>query len=123
MATTTMIPRDRLADYFEDFTKHFLQGGATEEVDVEVLSPDMGDQYLAEGVQLMGITYDSNANSLELELDSGDHRIEEPKEVWTIEETDGFVSTIEVVRQDSTKEIVKIRRGGARPEDEDDQER
>ena len=121
MATTTMIPRDRLARYFDEFTKHFLQGGSHEEVDVEVLSPDLGDQYVAEGVHLMGITYEPKDNSLELELDSGDHRIDEPKEVWTIEETDGFVNTIEVVHKDSTKEIVKIRRGRSRPEDEDEE--
>ena len=114
MATTTMIPQDRLAEYFEEFTKRFLQDGAVEEVDVEVLSTDLGDQYVAEKVRLMGITYEPKTNSLELELDSGDHRIDAPKEVWTIEENDGFVSTIEVVRKDSTKDIVKIRRQGSR---------
>ena len=114
MATTTMIPHDRLVEYFDDFTKRFLQGGAVEEVDVEVLSTDLGDQYIAEKVRLMGITYDPKANSLELSLDSVDHRIDAPKEVWTIEENDGFVSTIEVVRKDSTKDIVKIRRQASR---------
>src|SRR5262245_2969093 len=113
MATTTKIPQDRLAEYFEDFTKRLLRDGASEAVDVEVLSPDLGDQYVAEGARLMGITYDPKARSLELELDSGDHRIEEPKEVWAISENDGFVSSIEVVRKDQTKEIVKVHRAGA----------
>ena len=114
MATTTKIPRDRLEGYFADFTKRFLQDGSHEAVDVEVLSPDLGDQYVAEGAHLIGITYEPNDNVLEFALDSGDHRVEEPKEVWAIQESDGFVSTIEVVRKDSTKEIVKVHREGAK---------
>jgi len=113
MASTTMIPRDRLAEYFEDFTKRFLRDGATEAVDVEVLNPEQGDQYVTEGARLMGITYEPAENVLEFALDSGDHRVVEPKEVWTVQEKDGFVSSIEVVRKDSVKEIVKVHRGQA----------
>ena len=116
MASTTMIPRDRLAEYFEDFTKRFLRDGATEAVDVEVLNPELGDQYVAEGARLRGITYEPAENILEFELDAGDHRVVEPKEVWTVQETDGFVSSIEVVRKDSTKEIVKVHREAPRKE-------
>ncbi len=115
MATTTMIPRERLASYFADFTKRFLGDDSQETADVEVLNSDLGDQFVAEGARLMGITFDPKANSLEFELESGDHRVDEPQEVWTIEENDGFVSTIEIVRADSTKEIVRVRRAGVRP--------
>lgn len=114
MATTTMIPLERLGSYFAEFTKRFLRNGSPEAADVEVLNPDLGDQFVAEGVRLTGITYEPRANSLEFELESGDHRVYEPEEVWTIEEDDGFVSTIEVVRADSTKEIVRVRRTGPR---------
>ena len=110
MATTTMIPQERLEGYFADFTKRFLRDGAHEAVDVEVLNADLGDQYIAEGVRLLGITYEPKEKVLEFELESGDHRVEEPKEVWAIQEKDGFVSSIEVVRKDSTKEIVKVHR-------------
>ena len=116
MATTTMIPRDRLVQYFENFTKRFLRDGAHEAVDVEVLSPELGDQYVAEGARLLGVTYEPAEDVLEFALDSGGHRVVEPKEVWAIEENDGFVSTIEVVRKDSTKEIVKVHRGAPRKE-------
>lgn len=116
MATTTMIPRERLEEYFAEFTKRFLRDGAHEAVDVEVLSPEMGDQYVAEGAHLLGVTYEPAEDVLEFALDSGDHRVLGPKEVWAIEETDGFVSTIEVVRKDSTKEIVKVHREPPRKE-------
>ena len=52
MPSTTKIPHDRLHEYFEDFTKRFLRDGAPEAVDVEVLSADLGDQYVAEGARL-----------------------------------------------------------------------
>ena len=114
MSVTTKIPTEQLAEYFTNFTKRFLRGGAPEAVDVQVLEPEWGDQRMTEGVRLLGITYESTANSLEFELDTGDHRVYQPKEVWAVEESDGFVTAIEVVRADGTKEIVSVRRGAVR---------
>ena len=42
--------------------------------------------------------------------ETGDHRIPQPKEVWTVEEPDGFITSIEIVRDDATREIVKVNR-------------
>jgi len=39
MSATIRIPRDRLARYFDAFTKRFLKDGSPEAVDVEVLAP------------------------------------------------------------------------------------
>ena len=114
MSVTAKIPHDRLATYFDDFTKRFLRDDALEFADVEVLEPVLGDQFVARGARLMGVTFDPRANELDVALDSGDHRVYEPREVWTIEEDDGFVSAIEIVRPDSTKEIVSLRREAQR---------
>jgi hypothetical protein len=114
MSVTTKIPHDRLFEYFDAFTKRFLRDEAPEAVDVEVVGPDLGDQFGIEGARLIGITYDPRDNALELELDPGDHRVYEPKEVWVIEEPDGFVSALEVVRPDGTRDIVTVKRVGLR---------
>ena len=114
MSETTRIPTEQLAEYFTTFTKRFLRDGAPEAVDVQVLEPEWGDQRMTDGVRLQGITYESTTNSLEFELDTGDHRVYKPEEVWAVEESDGFVSAIEVVRADRTKEIVSVRRGEPR---------
>lgn len=114
MSVTTQIPRERLGEYFEAFTKRFLRDGAPEAVDVEVLEPDWGDQRVAEGARLIGITYDRRTNTLEFELDSGDHRVYEPQEVWVIEEPDGFLNAIEVVLPEGSKEVVSVKRMGLR---------
>src|SRR5438132_13533743 len=67
MSATIRIPRDRLSRYFNAFTKRFLKDGSPEAVDVEVLTPDLGDQIAAAGARLLGITYDPHDNALEFE--------------------------------------------------------
>jgi uncharacterized protein DUF5335 len=114
MSVTTQIPRDRLADYFEAFTKRFLRDGSPEAVDVEVLEPDWGHQVPLQGARLVGITYTKGTNTLEFELDVGDHRIYEPQEVWVVEEPDGFLDAIEVVLPDGSREVVSVKRVGLR---------
>ena len=112
---TRTIPKDQLADYFTRFTKHFLQPESTNRVDVEVLAPDWGDQFEAEGAHIVGITYDQKRDSLEFELEGGDHRIDNVREVRTAEGADGFVKAIEVVRDDGTREVARVNRLGLGP--------
>ena len=89
MPVTTRIKEDQLASYFDQFTKRFLLDDAPEMASVEVLS-------------------------LEFELESGDHRVYNPREVWVMEDKDGFIGGIEVVREDGEKEVVTIRRAPLR---------
>ena len=109
MAETKRIPTDRLEQYFDGFSKRFLRKEG-KLADVEVLGMDLGDQIEGEGVRLIGITYEPNTRELEVELESGDLRSFKPKEVWAIEEDDGFIRALEIVRDDDTKEIVRVRR-------------
>src|SRR5207244_11255811 len=97
---TMKIPTDQLEKRFETFTKHFLLRESTNAADVEILAPDWGDQFAMEGAQLRGITYDPKERAIEFEVEGGDHRVVEPKEVWTMEEPDGFIRTIEIVHDD-----------------------
>jgi hypothetical protein len=117
MLETKQIPHDQLATYFDRFTKRFLRDGAPEAADVEVIEPTLGDQVAARGARLLGVTFDAGTNALEVELDSGDLRTYAPKAVWTVEEPDGFVSAIEVVRDDDTREVVSVKRVGLRRAD------
>lgn len=110
MSSTKKIPRERLTQYFDAFSKRFLSDGGTDSADVQILEPELGDQYAAKGVRLLGVTYDDKENALEIQLEPGDHRVYEPAEVWTVEEDDGFVSAIEIVRSDSAKEIISVKR-------------
>ncbi|MDB4873745.1 MAG: hypothetical protein JWM41_191 [Gemmatimonadetes bacterium] len=115
--TTKKIPDDQLEAYFNNFTKLFLRDESTDVADVEVVSADIGDQPLAEGSHLIGITYDPRTKAVEIALEAGDHRVYQPSEVWVEEEFDGFVKAIEIVRPDGARDIVQLRRLGLRPID------
>ena len=114
MALTTKVPEEQLAEFFETFTKQFLQNGAAKAADVEILEPDWGDQVAAQGARLLGISYDRHADTLEFHFDSGDHRVYGPGEIWVREEDDGFISAIEITRADSSRQIVSLERVGLR---------
>jgi hypothetical protein len=117
MSVTKRLDHDGMEEYFNRFNKRYLKSESTDVADVEVVSKDLGDQIAADGSHLIGITYDKDAHSLEVELESGDMRSISPKEVWAIEEDDGFVRAIEIVRDDDTTEIVRVRRLGVRRAD------
>jgi hypothetical protein len=117
MSLTKRVPQDKLEAYFDGFSKHFLKNESTEVADVELLDPEFGDQHLAEGAHLIGITYEPHDNALDIALEGGDHRVYKPKEVWAVEEDDGFVRAFEIVCDDDTREVVRVRRIGVRRAD------
>jgi hypothetical protein len=114
MGATKKIPRAGWKTYFERFTKRHLggKGGIHKAAVVEVLSPALGDQFQATLIPVEGMTYDPKSNAFELVLESLDHLVFHPAEIWVIEEEDGFIPTLEVVRSDGTKEIVHLRQSG-----------
>ena len=118
MTFTTQLSPSYMADYFARFTKRYLVNESTDVADVEVLSPTLGDQPIVEGTHLIGITYEQKKNNLEIELETGDVRAYKPKEVWAVEEEDGFLRALEVVLDDDSREIIRVRRLGLRPPDD-----
>ena len=115
MSETKRIAQDQLTRYFDAFSKKFLMSDSPGAADVELVGPDVGDQPVANRVRLLGVDYDPHTNALELEFGSGDHRAFNPREVWAVEESDGFVSSIQIVRDDGAKELVNITRGSGAP--------
>jgi hypothetical protein len=112
---TTRILLEQVTQYFDAFSKRFLMDESPEAVDAEVVEPDWGDDhYILHGARLMGITYDRHDDALEIALDSGDHRIYEPREIWTLEEPDGFLSAIQVVASDGSRQVISVKRMGLR---------
>ncbi len=61
------------------------------------------------------MTFDPKDNALELTFESGQHRTFHPTEVWTVEDTDGFVQAIEIVRDDGARDVVRVGRLGVQP--------
>ncbi|QXD13768.1 DUF5335 domain-containing protein [Rhodocaloribacter litoris] len=115
MATTKQLPREQWKEYFDTFTKNFLRDPNPEAAVIELVSPELGDQVEADHVRVIGVTYDHKDNVLEVALEDLDHLIYNPKEIWVLEEDNGFVSSIEVVRDDDTREIIRLQSVGIVP--------
>jgi hypothetical protein len=108
---TRQIPRSEWQEYLERFTQQQLMRDPPEAVTIEVLSPTAGDQYEAQTERFLGLAYDPKRERLEVLLETMDHLVFHPVEIWAIE-TDGFINALELVRADGAKEILYIYRSG-----------
>ena len=113
MSTTKQLARTEWGTYFDRFTRERLQAGAPGDATIEIVSPTLGDQFQASAVRLLGLTYDPKSESLEVLLENVDHLIFRPTEIWVVESEPGFISTLEIVQSDGTKELIYIRRSGS----------
>jgi hypothetical protein len=109
---TRQIPRDQWQAYFDRFARLYLKDEEPETATVEVISPTLGDQFEVEAVRLLGLSYDPKGSVFELQLDDLDHLVFEPVEIWVVEGQGGFISTLEVVHSDGTREIIYLRKSG-----------
>lgn len=112
MAHTREIPRGQWQQYFDAFTRQHLRE-TPGVVTVEAMSNEIGDQVLATGARLSGLTYDPHGEALEALLEGDDHLVFRPKEVWVLEgDRADTIATFEFVREDGTKEILHVQGGG-----------
>ena len=118
MPVTIQLSPAHMAEYFATFTRHHLLNESSDVADVEMLSRTLGDQPVVTGGHLTGITYEPKRNSLEVEFDSGDVRAFQPKEVWVVEEENGFLRAVEIVHDDDTRELIQVRRLALRKRDD-----
>jgi hypothetical protein len=109
---TRQIPRGEWKPFLERFTREHLRE-PPHTTTVEVLSPAMGDQLEARNQRLLGLNYDPKSDVLEVLLEGIDHLVFRPVELWVIESEDRFLSTLELVRPDGTRELLHLHRGGS----------
>ena len=76
--------------------------------EIEVASLALGDQIEAEWLPLLGITYDSKNDLLEIALEGLDHLIKHPKEVWA-DAGVGALLNFEVIDGEGVAQIIKLR--------------
>jgi hypothetical protein len=98
--------------YFDEFTQQHLKDSIPENVTVEIASPVLGDQVAADNARLLGLTFDPRSRNFEIALEGVEHLVFHPVEIWVVEDAEGFVTTIELIRADKTKELVHLRRAG-----------
>ena len=104
MPTLRSVPRSDWRPFFDRMSKA-LRGQRAE---IEVASPELGDQTIAEWVPMIGVTYDSQDDLLDVALDRADHLIYHPTEIVVEEGTDGLRS-IAVTAADGSRNIVRLK--------------
>jgi hypothetical protein len=98
------VPQAEWRDFFDRMSKALTGKWA----EIEVASLDLGDQIAAEWVPMLGITYDSKDDLLDVALDRYDHLIRHPKQI-VVDEDQGGVASVAVVDADGTTQIVRMK--------------
>jgi Family of unknown function (DUF5335) len=104
MAQLLSVPQSEWRPFFDRMSKGLLGKWA----EVEVASLDLGDQIVAEWVPLLGITYDSRDDLLDVALDRASHLIRHPREILVEEGPIGLTS-VAVVDEDGARQVVRLK--------------
>jgi hypothetical protein len=105
MGNLRTVDKSEWRPFFDRMSKALLLGKRAE---IEVASPELGDQILAEWVPMIGVTYDSHDDVLDVALDRVDHLVYHPKEIVVEEGGEGLLS-IAVTAADGSRNIVKLK--------------
>jgi len=104
MSALRSIPKSHWPSFFDRLSQA-LRGKWTE---VEVASLDLGDMVMAEWIPMMGITYESRDDLLDIALDRMNHLIRRPMEVVVEEDASG-VKSVAVLDAEGTRQIINFK--------------
>ncbi len=104
MSQPRIVPQSEWRSFFDLASKALLGKRA----EVEVASLDLGDQIVAEWVPMIGITYDSRDDLLEIALDGADHLIRGPRQIVVDEGPTGLTS-VAVTDADGVTQVVRMK--------------
>jgi hypothetical protein len=111
MATTRQISKQDWQGYFDRFSREFARESVRENSTLWVFMEELGAQAANETVRLEGIAFDPKDDVLEISLEHDDHLISHPTEIWSVEDENGFITALSVIREDGMREILQIQRG------------
>ncbi len=103
-AAMRQIPKSQWRVFFDSVSKA-LRGKRAE---IEVASLDLGDQIVAEWIPLIGITYDSKDDLLDVALDRANRLIRRPQAIQVEESAAGLVS-VAVVDADAARHVIRLK--------------
>lgn len=104
MSTLRIVPKAEWASFFDRMSKVLLGKKA----EIEVATLDLGDQIVAKWVPLIGITYDSKDDLLDVALDRANHLIRHPREI-VVEDGNVGLQSVAVVDADGARQIVNLK--------------
>src|SRR5258705_6749613 len=98
MSTLLTVPHSEWQGFFDRMSKALLGKWA----EIEVASLDLGDQIVAEWVPLLGITYDSKDDLVDVALDRFNHLIRGPREI-TVDESRAGLGSVAIIDEDGAR--------------------
>jgi hypothetical protein len=104
MSKLVSVPQAEWRPFFDRMSKALLGKWA----EIEVASLDLGDQIIAEWIPLIGITYDTKDDLLDVALDRSNHLIRHPRDI-VVEETPTGLASVAVVDAEGTRQIVRLK--------------
>ena len=104
MSTLLTLPRSEWRGFFDRMSKALVGKWA----EIEVNSLDLGSQVVAEWVPLLGITYDSRDDLLDIALDRANHLIRHPREIVVEESADGLAS-VAALDDAGTRQVIRLK--------------
>ena len=110
MATLRNLPKTEWRPFFDRMSKPLLGKRA----EVEVAALDLGDQVVDEWIPMIGITYDSNDDLVDVALDRTNHLIRHPTAI-TVEEEPSGLASLAVVDAEGARHVVRLKEPLALP--------
>jgi hypothetical protein len=104
MATLQSVPKSEWRSVFDRMSRALLGKWA----EIEVASLDLGDQIMAEWVPLLGITYDSKDDLIDVALDRFNHLIRRPREI-TVDESPTGLGSVAIIDEGGARQVVKFK--------------
>jgi hypothetical protein len=98
------VPRTEWQAFFDRMSKALVGTRA----EIEVASLDLGDQIVAEWVPLVGITYDSRDDLLDVALERTSHEILHPTMI-AVEESATGLASVAVVDAEGERQVIRFR--------------
>lgn len=107
MASARNVPQAGWRPFFDLMSKALIGKRA----EVEAASLELGDQVVAEWLPLIGITYDSHNDLLDVAMEGPDHfnhLIRHPRQIAVVEGTNGLES-VAVILDDGVEEVIRFK--------------
>ncbi len=98
------VPQSEWRAFFDRMSQGLLGKWA----EIEVASLDLGDPIVAEWVPILGITYDSRNDLLDVALDRLSHLIRHPREI-IVEESPAGLESVAVIAEGGARHLVKLK--------------
>lgn len=89
--------------YFNKVTKSL----ANRAVSVEVTGFNVGDEMLAEGIMLQGLSYDGKNHLMEVSSENVHHLIHSPERIFVSYEG-GNIDSVEIIDSDESQHIIRF---------------